>query len=80
MRKDLDLKRAFYHQIQTYCYLALRSEYSELYMQELPAYIYNVSGFLFMAGIFSDKDRSDYIKVAEILREEICEMIARKAA
>jgi hypothetical protein len=49
-------------------------------MQELPAYIHNVSGFLFMAGIFSDKDRSDYIKVAEILREEIRNMITEKAA
>lgn len=79
-RKDLDIRRAFNHQIQTYCYLAMRSEYKELYMQELPAYIHNVTGFLFTVGTFSYRDMSDYFKIAEILKEEIREMIEEKAA
>lgn len=79
-RKDIDIRRAFCNQIQTYCYLAIESEYKELYMKELPAYIHNVAGFLFAVGIFNYKDMSDYFKLAGIFEEEIREMIEEKAA
>lgn len=70
-KQKLSLRSMFNQEIRFECACALESDNPKPYINSIPTYIKNVSGFLFMVGAVTSKEYGEFLEASMMIWEDL---------